>query len=329
MRANLRAHKFAGLTLALGLSAFAAPAQSADDYPSAPVTMIVGWAAGGPADGVGRMVAAEMSKHLGQAVVVDNRGGAGGNIGSVAAARARPDGYTIMLATVASHGLNSALYDNIGYDPIKDFAPVGLVNTSPSTMLVPLDSPFKTVQDYVAQAQQNPGKLTYASGGVGSSQHLAGASFKTRTGIDILHVPFKGTAPALTDVMAGRVDMIITTGAMAPIASGKVRPLAITAKARISALPQVPTFDEAGVKDFYMESWYGLVAPADTPRPILVKLNEALAKTLQDPDLRKKFVDMGSVPAEPMSIDAYWDMVRKGMGEAAELVQISGAKAEK
>jgi len=272
---------------------------------------------------------AEMSKHLGQAVVVDNRGGAGGNIGSAAAARARPDGYTIMLATVASHGLNSALYDNIGYDPIKDFAPVGLVNTSPSTMLVPLDSPYKTVQDYVAQAQQNPGKLAYASGGVGSSQHLAGASFKTRTGIDILHVPFKGTAPALTDVMAGRVDMIITTGALAPISSGKVRPLAITAKTRIPALPQVPTFDEAGVKGFDMESWYGLVAPAGTPRPILNKLNEALAKSLQDPDLRKKFVDMGSVPAEPMSIDAYWEMVQKGMSEAAELVQISGAKAEK
>ncbi|HYG43640.1 MAG TPA: tripartite tricarboxylate transporter substrate binding protein [Bordetella sp.] len=329
MAASVRSYGFAGLTLALGLSAYAVPAQSADDYPAAPITMIVGWAAGGPADGVGRMVAAEMSKHLGQAVVVDNRGGAGGNIGSVAAARARPDGYTIMLATVASHGLNSALYDNIGYDPIKDFAPVGLVNTSPSTMLVPMDSPYKTVQDYVAQAQQNPGKLTYASGGVGSSQHLAGASFKTRTGIDILHVPFKGTAPALTDVMAGRVDMIITTGALAPISSGKVRPLAITAKTRIPALPQVPTFDEAGVKGFYMESWYGLVAPAGTPRPILNTLNEALAKSLQDPDLRKKFVDMGSVPAEPMSIDAYWEMVQKGMSEAAELVQISGAKAEK
>jgi len=194
---------------------------------------------------------------------------------------------------------------------------------------VPLDSPFKTVQDYVAYAKQNPGKLTYASGGIGSSQHLAGASFKTRTGIDILHVPFKGTAPALTDVMAGRVDMVITTGAIAPIASGKLRPLAITAKQRIAALPQVPTFDEAGVPGFYMESWYGLVAPAGTPAPILAKLNQALGKALQDPELRKKFVDAGSVPAEPMSPDAYWAMVQAGMTQAAELVRLSGAKAEK
>lgn len=329
MTALFRRYKQVALALSLGLSALSAQAEPVDSYPSRPVTMIIGWAAGGPADGVGRMVAAEMGKHLGQSIVVDNKGGAGGNIGSVAAARATPDGYTIMLATVASHGLNSALYDNIGYDPIKDFAPVGLINTSPSTMLVPLDSPFKTVQDYVAYAKENPGKLTYGSGGVGSSQHLAGASFKTRTGIDILHVPFKGTAPALTDVMAGRIDMIITTGAMAPIASGKVRPLAITAKSRIAALPDVPTFDEAGVKGFYMDSWYGLVAPAGTPRPVLMKLNDALTKALQDPELRKKFVDLGSVPAEPMSIDAYWDMVQKGMVEAAELVQISGAKAEK
>lgn len=316
-----------GLALSAALP-FAASAQPAGDYPTAPITMIVGWTAGGPADGVARMVAAEMSKHLGQSVVVDNKGGAGGNIGSVAAARARPDGYTIMLATVASHGLNSALYDNIGYDPIADFAPVGLINSSPSTMLVPADSPFQSVQDYVEHARKNPGKLTYASGGVGSSQHLAGANFKTRASIDILHVPFKSTAPALTDIMAGRVDMIITTGAIAPISSGKVRPLAITAKDRIPALPQVPTFDEAGVKGFYMESWYGLVAPAGTPRPVLEKLNDALAKALQDPELRKKFVDAGSVPAEPMSIDAYWDMVKRGMADAAELVRISGAKTE-
>jgi len=316
----------AGISLAVFVSG--ASAQTADDYPRSAVTMIVGWTAGGPADNVARMVAAEMGKHLGQSVVIDNKSGAGGNIGSVAAARAKPDGYTVMLATVASHGLNSALYDDIGYDPIKDFAPVGLINTSPSTMLVPKDSPFKTVQEFIDYARQNPGKLTYASGGIGSSQHLAGASFKMRTNIDILHVPFRGTAPALTDLMAGRVDMIITTGAIPPILSGRVRPLAITAKERIPALPDVPTFDEAGVKGFFMESWYGIVAPAGTPRPILAKLNEALIKSLESPSLRNQFIDSGSVPAQPMSIDAYWEMVNKGMAEAAELVRISGAKAE-
>ncbi|WP_442594126.1 Bug family tripartite tricarboxylate transporter substrate binding protein [Parapusillimonas sp. JC17] len=304
-------------------------AQDESSYPKSPVNMVVGWAAGGPADTVARLVAAEMSKHLGQSVVVENKGGAGGNIGSVAAARAKPDGYTIMLATVASHGLNSALYDNIGYDPINDFAPIGLINTSPSTMLVQIDSPFKSVQDYIDSARKDPGKHTYASGGVGSSQHLAGASFKMRTNIDVLHVPFKGTAPALTDVMAGRVDMVITTGALAPLKSGKLRALAVSSQQRISALPDVPTFDEAGVKDFYMESWYGLVAPAGTPRRILEKLNQALTKSLQSPELQKAFVDGGSEPAQPMSLDAYWDMVKNGMAEAQELVRISGAKQEK
>src|SRR5690606_963834 len=317
-----------GAALSLAFTGTTAFAQAAEDYPSAPITMIVGWTAGGPADGVARLVAAEMSKELGQSIVVENKGGAGGNIGSVAAARAKPDGYTIMLSTVASHGLNAALYDNIGYDPIKDFAPVGLISTSPSTMLVPVDSPFKTVQDYIDQARAKPGELTYASGGIGSSQHLAGASFKTRTGVDILHVPFKGTAPALTDVMAGRIDMIITTGALSPIGSGKVRPLAITARERIPALPDVPTFHQVGVEDFYMESWYGLVAPANTPRPILEKLNAALAKALEDEALRQRFVETGSVPAESMSIDDYWEMVKAGMTEAAELVRISGAKDE-
>jgi len=292
-------------------------ARATEPYPTSPITMIVGWTAGGPADAVARMVAAELGKHLGQPAVVDN-----------AAARAKPDGYTIMLATVASHGLNSALYDDIGYDPIRDFAPVGIINTSPSTMLVPVDSPFRSVQDYVDAAKRQPGKLTYASGGIGSSQHLAGASFKVRTGIDILHIPFKGTAPALTDLMAGRVDMIITTGAVAPIASGKVRPLAVTASSRIPALPDVPTFDEAGVQGFYMASWYGLVAPAGTPRSRLERLNQALNQALQNPELRKQFVIMGSFPAEPISLDAFWNKVKQGMAEAAELVRISGARQE-
>lgn len=315
--------------VSFGLVASVSNAQNTDDYPSSPVTMIVGWAAGGPSDSVARLVANEMAQHLGQSIVVENKGGAGGNIGSVAAARARPDGYTIMLSTVASHGLNAALYDNIGYDPINDFAPVGLISSSPSTMLVPVGSPFKSVQDYIDHARQNPGQLTYGSGGVGSSQHLAGASFKTRTNVDILHVPFKGTAPALTDVMAGRIDMIITTGAIAPIGSGKVRALAVTARERIAALPDVPTFHEAGVESFYMDSWYGLVAPAGTPRPTLEKLNAALTAALQSEELRARFIESGSVPAEPMTIDAYWDFVKGGMSEAAELVRISGARAEK
>lgn len=316
-----------GMSLAILATSFSAPAVAAD-YPAHPVKMVVGWEAGGPADNVARLVGGAMAKHLGQSIVIDNRGGAGGNIGSVAAARAKPDGYTIMQATVASHGLNSALYANIGYDPIEDFEPIGLINTSPSVMLVPVGSRFETVTDLIDYAKENPGELTIASGGVGSSQHLAGASFMKRTGVDLLHVPYKSTAPAITDLMAERVDVIITTGAIGPIASGKLRPLAITAKERIAALPDVPTFDEAGVEGFYMDSWYGLVAPAGTPKEMRQTLHDALVKALEDEAVQEAFIEQGSVPAEPISMDAYWTSVKDGMEEARELVELSGAKID-
>lgn len=301
-------------------------AQSA--YPSGPITMIVGWPAGGPSDNVARMIATKISNAIGQPVVIDNRAGAGGNIGSDIASRARPDGYTIMLATVASHGLNSALYPKLNYDPIKDFAPVGFITSSPSTLLVPVDSPIKSVEQLIATAKASPGKLNYGSGGVGSSQHLAGASFKKIADVDIVHVPYKGTAPAMTDLMAGRVDMILTTGVVSFVRSGKVRALAVASHQRLPALPEVPTFDEAGVKGFYTDSWYGLVAPAGTPRPILEKLNAALATALGDAEVQNRFSEMGFLPANPMKIDAFWDMVQKQMPVAAELVRSTGAKVE-
>lgn len=315
---------FATLTLAIASSSVAA--QGA--LPPGPITMIVGWPAGGPSDNVARLTAARMSEALGQSIVIDNKGGAGGNIGSDAAARAKADGSTIMLATVASHGLNSVLYDKLNHDPLKDFAPIGIISTSPSVLLVPTDSPFRSIKDLLEVARAKPGKLNYASGGVGSSQHLAGASFKKITGVDVTHIPFKGTAPAITDLMAGRVDYILTTGAMSFIRSGKVRPLAVAARQRLPALPDVPTFDEAGVKGFYTDGWYGLVAPAATPRPALEKLNAALATALRNPDVQKQFIDQGALPVKPMGVDEFWRFVVKQMPEAAEQVRVSGAKAE-
>jgi len=301
-------------------------AQSA--YPTGPITMIVGWPAGGPSDNVARLIAAKISTAIGQPVVIDNRAGAGGNIGSDVASRARPDGYTIMLATVASHGLNSALYPKLNYDPIKDFAPVGLITSSPSTLLVPVDSPIKSIQQLISAAKAEPGKLNYGSGGVGSSQHLAGASFKKIADLDIVHVPYKGTAPAMTDLMAGRVDMVLTTGVVSFVRSGKVRALAVASRERLPALPEVPTFEEAELTGFYTDSWYGLVAPAGTPRPILEKLNASLAIALNDPEVKKQFSEMGFLPAQPLAVDAFWDMVQKQMPEAAALVNATGARVE-
>ena len=297
-------------------------------YPDRPVTMIVGWAAGGSADAVARLIATQMSSAPGQPVVVDNRAGAGGNIGSEVAAKAKPDGYTIMLSTIASHGFNSALYANLNYRPMEDFAPIGMINTSPGTLLVPTESPFKTVGDLLEAAKKDPGKLNYGSGGVGSSQHLAGAMFKKVTGADITHIPFKGVAPAMTDLMAGRVDMIITTGPIPFIRSGKLRALAVASRERHPVMPDVPTFDQAGVKGFYTDNWYGLVAPANTLRPILEKLNTALVKALANPDVQRQFLEQGAFPAKAMTIDEYWAFVKKQMPEAAQLVKTSGAKAE-
>jgi hypothetical protein len=199
---------------ALTLSMLAGASGAQPALPPGPITMIVGWPAGGPSDNVARLIATHMAEALGQSIVIDNKGGAGGNIGTDAAARARADGSTIMLATVASHGLNSALYGKLNHDPIKDFAPIGMITTSPSVMLVPTESPYRSVRDVIDAARAQPGKLNYGSGGMGSSQHLAGANFKKLAGVDVAHIPYKGTAPAMTDLMAGRVDFVLTTGAM-------------------------------------------------------------------------------------------------------------------
>ncbi|MGJ7534103.1 MULTISPECIES: Bug family tripartite tricarboxylate transporter substrate binding protein [unclassified Variovorax] len=316
------------LALISGLAAAHAGVRAQAAFPARPITLIVGWPAGGPADNVARPIAAQMSGILGQQIVIDNRPGAGGNIGSDLAARSKADGYTIMLATVASHGWNPALYSNLGYRPIEDFAPVGLISTSPGALLVPVNSPYKTVRDLVDAARAHPGKLNYGSAGVGSSQHMAAAMFKKLAGVDVTHIPFKGTAPAMTELMAGRVDMIITTGATPFVRSGKLRALAVAARQRLPSLPDVPTFEQAGVKGFHTDNWYGLVAPANTPRAILETLNAALAKALENPEVQKQFVEQGALPVRPMSIDGYWDFVRKQMPEAAEAVRNSGAKME-
>jgi tripartite-type tricarboxylate transporter receptor subunit TctC len=313
---------------AIGFAAMHSSAFAQARFPERPITMVVGWPAGGPSDALARMIANDMATSLGQPIIIENRVGAGSNIGSEYVARAKADGYTIMLATVASHGFNSALYSKLNFKPIDDFAPIGMINSSAGTLLVPADSPFKSVRNLLDAAKAQPGKLNYASGGVGSSQHMAGAMLKKQASVDITHIPFKGLAPAITDLMAGRVDMIITTSPLPYIRSGKLRALAIAARERHPAMPDVPTFDEAGVKGFYTDNWYGIVAPAGTPRAALETLNSALNKTLTKPDVTKQFIEQGAFAGKPMSPDAFWTLVKKQMPEAAEMVRVSEAKAE-
>lgn len=304
------------------------PTFANEDFPIKPITMVVGWTAGGSADAVARLIANHMSTALGQAVVVDNKPGAGGNIGSDFASKSKPDGYTIMLATSASHGWNSVLYSNLRYKPIEDFAPIGLISTSPGTLLVPLNSPYQSLQQIISAARATPGKLNYGSGGVGSSQHMAGAMLNRLANIEITHIPFKGTAQAMTDLMANRVDLIITTGPIAFIKSGKLRALAVASRERHPAMPDIPTFQEAGLDNFFTDNWYGLVAPANTPITILKKLNGALGQALTNPQVKQNFIDQGAFPAKPMTIDQYWTFVKDQMPLAAEMVRASGAKSE-
>jgi tripartite-type tricarboxylate transporter receptor subunit TctC len=311
-----------------GIAFALSSAQAQETFPSKPVTMIVGWATGGSADNVARLIAQHMSGALGQTVLVDTRAGAGSNIASELVSKAKPDGYTIMLATSASHGYNSALYSSLKFKPIEDFAPIGMISTSPGTLLVPIDSPYKSVRDLIAAAKAAPGKLNYGSAGVGSSQHLAGALFDKLAGVDIAHIPFKGSGPAMTEMMAGRLDMIITTGPLPFIQSGKLRPLAVAARQRHPAMPDVPTFEEAGLKGFVTDNWYGLVAPAGTPLPVLNTLNAALVKALSSTDVQKQFVEQGAFPAKAMKPDEFWTFVKKQMPEMAEQVKAAGAKME-
>lgn len=314
----------------LALTAVAAlyvPSFAQGSFPARPITMIVGWPAGGPADAVARLVANEMGTALNQAVIVDNRAGAGSNIGSELTAKAKPDGYTIMLATSASHGFNSALFPKLSFRPIEDFAPIGLINTSSGTLVVPVNSPFKSVQDILKAAKAQPGKLNDGSGGPGSSQHLAGTQFNKVANVDIAHIPFKGSGPMLTDLMAGRLDFAITTGPLPYIRGGKLRALAVAGHERHPAMPDVPTFEEAGVK-LFTNNWYGLVAPAGTPKPVLDTLNTALNKALTKPEVQKQFIEQGAFPSKPTTPDAFWAFVNEQMPEAAELVRLSGAKVE-
>ena len=304
-------------------------ARAQDTYPTAALTMIVGWPPGGPSDNVARLIAAKMSTELGQSIVIDNRAGAGSNIGSDVAARARPDGYTIMLATVASHGLNSVLYSKLNFDPIKDFAPIGYITSSPSTLLVPADSPYKSLRDVIDAAKANPGKLNYGSGGVGSSQHLAGAIFKKNANLDIVHIPYKGIAQAVTDTIGGQVQVlpIAVPSVIQYLRAGSVKPLAVTSTKRVGSLPDVPTMAEAGVDALSFDSWFGLFAPASTPAQVVQKINQSVNEILNTPDAATTFASVGAETLS-MSTQAFGELVRKDTARWGKVARESGATVE-
>ena len=267
-----------------------------DKYPSKPITLICPYAAGGNADQRSRQIGRFISTTLGQPVIVDNKPGAGGNIGTEAVARAKPDGYTIGMGNFAPLAVNPTMFKKMNFDPAKDLVPVCLIEKGPLVLMVPANSPFKSVKDIITAAKASPGKLSFASGGLGGSHHLSGEMFKSLAGLSVTHIPYKGGAPATTDLMGGQVDMMFEQmySAAPSIRAGKLRALAITSKTRSPLFPDLPTMAESGVPGFEVQNWQGLVAPAGTPAALIKLLNEAVNKALADPAIKEQMLGQGN-----------------------------------
>ena len=297
--ASRRDFHLATLTLAaalgVGLSLPATVAAQAS-FPSKPLIIIVPFTPGGTTDILARIVGQGLSTEFGQSVVIENRAGAGGNIGAQVAAKAAPDGYTLFMGTVGTQAINASLYKKMPFDPIKDFAPLTRVANVPNLLVANPAQPFKSVAELIAYAKANPGKVNFASSGNGTSIHLSGELFKTMAKVQMVHVPYKGSAPALTDLLGNQVGIMFDNlpSVIPHVRSGKLRPLAITTAKRSPELPDVPTIAESGLPGYEATSWFGLLAPAGTPAPVISKLNAAIVKVLAQADVRKRISDQGA-----------------------------------
>ena len=287
----------AGLLTFLAL-AIAPLAHAQDDYPNRTVRIIVPFAPGGSTDVVARILADKLGTELRQSFVVENRSGAGGNIGADAVAKASPDGYTLLMGTTGVLAINKYLYKEMSFDPERDLVPVSYTSLITNILVVNPQVPAKTVSELVALARAKPGSLTFASSGAGSSTHLSAELFKSMAGVDILHVPYKGSSQAITDLMGGQVTMLFDNApsSIPFVEQGKLRALAVTSTKRLPNLPDVPTLDEAGVKGYESLSWSGIMAPAGTPKRVIDKLNAAIEKILRDPDVKQRFASLGVEP---------------------------------
>lgn len=308
--------------------AFALPTQ-AQDYPSRVITLVVPVPPGGAADFIARTLGQKLQDALGQPVVISNRGGASGTIASDNVAKAQPDGYTILLNSITTHGIGPHLYTSLPYDSVKDFAPIMLVAKLPLVMTLAAERPMKSVQEVIAFSKANPGKLSFASSGNGGAPHLSGELFKIVTGTQMLHVPYRGSGPAVVDVAAGRIDIMFDAipSLLPMIQADKLRPLAAASAARNPILPNVPTFDELGIKGMEVSLWYGITGPAALPQPIVQKLNAELTKVLAMPDVQQAFARQGAIPAggSPQEFAAF---MRDESARWGEVVRKNNIKLE-
>ena len=310
------------------LAALALGAQ-AQTYPNKPIRLVCPFPPGGAVDIASRALAHELTQSLGQPVTVDDRPGAGGNIGAEIVAKSTPDGYTLLMTTSGIVAINPALYSKMPFDSLKDFAPVSMVVSLNNVLVVNPTLPYKSVKDVIAAAKAQPGKLTYASSGNGTSIHLSGELFKSMTGVDMLHIPYKGSAPAVTDLLAGQVNMMFDNipSSLPHIKAGKLRALAVTGSKRSQLLPDLPTIAEAGVAGYDSYVWFGIVAPAGTPQEIIAKLNAALVKTAATPEFRDRLTSQGyevmSSTPEQMAAS-----IRGEIDKWGKVVKASGAKVD-
>jgi tripartite-type tricarboxylate transporter receptor subunit TctC len=314
------------LLIAMAFVAATAVAAQAQDYPNRPIMLIIPTAVGGGNDTLGRVMADRMSPMLGQQIVAENRGGAGGTLATKALAQAAPDGYTLGISNSGTMGMAPSLYPGAGYDPRKDFAPIGAIAAASVILVVNRDVPAHSVAELIALAKKDPGKLTYGTGGAGSPAHLIAELFASLAGIKLTHVPFRGLGPAMNDLLGGHITMIFSavSTSMGNIRAGTIRPLATTGAARHKDFPELPTMAEAGLPDFVAEQRYGMLAPANTPRPIVLKLNAALRDALNAPEVKTQIANEGAVP-QPGPPEAYAADIDREEAKWSKVIRASGA----
>jgi tripartite-type tricarboxylate transporter receptor subunit TctC len=322
MKSSLRIAAVAAFSAMAGLTT-AAIAQA--NYPDKPIKLIVPFPPGGGTDIIGRLIADKLTSTLGWKMVVDNKPGAGGTLGMDAAAKSKPDGYTLVLGQTSNLSIAPALFPNLGYDPVKAFTPVTLVDSAPLVLVVGANSPYKSLADVVNAAKATPGKLLFASAGNGTVAHLAGELFQTTAGVKYTHVPYKGAAQAMPDVISGRANFFISSleTALPQIKAKQIRALGVTSPKRVTALPDVPTFAEAGFKNSEAATWFGILVPAGTPEPIVARLNSEISKVLQSPDIKERLG--GEVQTGPKEFAA---VIKSDQERWSKIIKEAGVKAE-
>ena len=318
-----------GIACALSATATLAAAPGADTYPSRPIRWIVPFAPGGPTDIMSRAVAEKVSQRWGHQVVVDNRGGAGGNIGAELVSRSVPDGYTMMIGHVGTHAINLALYPKVPFDPIKDFTPVTLLATLPLALVVHQSVPVKTAKDLVALARAKPGTINFASAGNGGPTHLAGELLKSMAGINIVHVPYKGNAAALTELVGGQVQMMFSNllTSMPHVRSGRLRALAVSTGKRSPQAPDLPTIAESGVPGYDVTPWYGVLGPANLPKSISTRWQTEIENIVKLPEMQERFVVQG-IDLVSSSPEQFGALIRSELPKWKKVVQDSGARVD-